>query len=178
MPPLTGEPLTWKGYLVLAGLAALGVTLIVFVEACLVLTLAAAIGGFALVVLAGPFYICAYVCDRRYVAALVAERQGEDIGTFARFFDRHSKNFDTWVIRATWDALMFYVSYPVRATDRIDDLGIDPDDIFFSIIPEIIERSGHVLDGKQPDTHPARETVGDLVLWVSSLKRSENARTA
>src|SRR5438128_1874953 len=40
---------------------------------------------------------------------LAAERSGEDIGTFARAFNRRAGLFDPWVVRATWDALQPYV---------------------------------------------------------------------
>jgi hypothetical protein len=130
-------------------------------------------------VLLAPLTLFLCVREKRYRATLTAERQGEDIGTFARSFDRRSKHFDPWVIRATWDALMPYMDYPIRASDRLDDLGIDWDDIFFCIIPEVIERSGHVLEGPRTQpTHLERETVGDLVLWVASLNKRETDSTA
>lgn len=158
MPPLAHKPLRWYETLILFPLFAALVVVI-----C------------AMYLLLAPLVVYLFVRDNRQRAALLEERKGEDIGTFARSFDRRSTHFDSWVIRATWDALMVYLDYPIRASDRIDDLGIEPDDIFFCVIPEIMERSGHVLDAAQPDTHPGRETVGDLVLWVSSLKRVENA---
>ena len=45
---------------------------------------------------------------------------GEDIGTFARAFDRRSEPFDPWVVRATWDALLPYCGFPLRPADRVD----------------------------------------------------------
>lgn len=155
MPPLATTPLRWWQKATIFPLVA------ILVAAAIIYS-----------VLLSPFLLFVHARDKRYRARLTAERKGEDLGTFARSFDRRSKNFDPWVVRATWDALMFYMDYPIRASDRIVDLGIDPDDIFFCVIPEVIERSGHVLDGAQPGTHPGRETVGDLVLWVSSLKRT------
>src|SRR5689334_4837994 len=50
--------------------------------------------------------------QNRYLRRLAAQRIGEDIGTFARVFDRRSPSFDPWVVRATWDVLEPYVRFP------------------------------------------------------------------
>ena len=62
-----------------------------------------------------------------------------------------------------------YVEYkggclPIRPTDRlVDDLRIDPDDVFFDILPSVAERSGHCLDEPRDDSFEGPvETVGDL----------------
>src|SRR4051812_34759957 len=44
--------------------------------------------------------------DQRRRATRACERAGEDIGTFARAFDRHGPTpLDPWAVRAVWDAL-------------------------------------------------------------------------
>jgi hypothetical protein len=159
MPPSVSKPLRWWEQ-------AIFLPFVVMLYAVVIVYL----------VLLAPLHLFLSIREKRLAAARTAERKGEDIGTFAQSFDRRSKHFDQWVIRGTWDALMFYVDFPIRASDRINDLGIDPEDFFLCVIPEIIERSGRTADGKQPDTHPGRETVGDLVLFISSLKRIEDAQ--
>src|SRR4030095_4437057 len=76
-------------------------------------------------VLFSSFWIIAKRNADRYELRLSKERTGEDIGTFARAFDRRSESFDPWVVRATWEALQPYVSFPLRPTDRlVEDLCI------------------------------------------------------
>ena len=105
---------------------------------------------------------------------LAAGRAGEDIGTFARGFDRRTQPFDPWVVRATWDALQPLVSYPggrvpLRPSDSLaDDLRIDPELLDIEFV-EIAERAGRCLDGVEanPLFLDAR-TVGDLVRLLSA----------
>lgn len=104
-------------------------------------------------------------------------RQGEDIGTFARSFNRRDEPFDPWVVRATWDALQPYVTFrggslPLRASDRLDKLPVDPEDLENEVIEEVAERSGHVLE-PLAFQHARRsiKTVGDFVKFISSQPR-------
>lgn len=125
-----------------------------------------------------PILILAHFAGRRHLRRLAAGRIGEDIGTFARGFNRRSGPFDSWVVRATWDALTPYVrfdgrSLPLRHTDRlVEDLHIDPDDILLDLksdlIADVAERSGHSLDLPMSNPQDDRmETVGDLVRFVT-----------
>jgi hypothetical protein len=50
--------------------------------------------------------------------AVAEERQGEDIGTFARALDRRTEPSDRWVARAAWDA--FSPMQDSRFARRID----------------------------------------------------------
>ncbi len=107
-----------------------------------------------------------------------AERTNEDIGTFARGFDRRAANFDPWVVRASWDALEPYVSYsdgrlPLRLSDRVDeDLGIDPEELE-DVVAEIATRTGRSQNRWAANPYYGRvTTVGDLVNFVACQPRT------
>jgi hypothetical protein len=100
---------------------------------------------------------------------IASERMGEDIGTFARAFDRRTEPFDPWVVRATWEALQF-VGIPLRPTDRLgEDLCIDDE---LDLVSEIAERTGHSLADIEANPYFARcstlwnTSVGDLVKLI------------
>ena len=107
--------------------------------------------------------------ERRLAAELAVERAGEDIGTFARAFDRSNEPFDPWVIRATWEAMKPYRGdIPLRPTDRIeDDLGLSMHDLEIDyLLLEVATRSGHSVDGIK--TLHKVETVGNFVKLIAS----------
>jgi hypothetical protein len=114
--------------------------------------------------------------DRR-LRRLAELRPGEDIGTFARSFDRRAAHFDPWVIRATWDTLQPYVQYrggsvPLRATDRFVELPVDPDDLYLDLLVEVAERTGHTLVRSESNEEDVPlDTVGDFVRFISSQPR-------
>jgi hypothetical protein len=119
--------------------------------------------------------------DRR----LANERQGEEIGTFARAFDRHSKPFDPWVVRATWDALQPYAAFPLRPTDRlIEDMCIADEEIDMALLGEVATRSRHSLDGLGANPYFAKfrsfrnVTVGDFVKLISWQPRIQADQVA
>jgi hypothetical protein len=148
------------------------------------------LGGFALALAAAVLFtwtgrvvialvlVVSVVLDRahhRKLQRLASERRGEDIGTFARAFDRRREPFDPWVVRAVWDAMWPYVTVgggrvPMRATDHIDnDLSIDREDLDMGLIQEISHRTGRVLDNIEANPLCCRvDTVGDLVRLLSS----------
>lgn len=116
--------------------------------------------------------------SRQRLRRLAADRRGEDIGTFARAFDRRAEPFDPRVVRAVWDALQPYMTLgreraPLRPTDRIDeDLDIDWDDIDMCVLQEVAERAGRSLDGIEANPlHGRVATVGDLVRLLSAQPR-------
>lgn len=102
------------------------------------------------------------------VVRLRNKRQGESIGSFARSFNYRA--IDTWVIRAVYEELEWYCTYddltfPLRATDDLDELGIDPDD-FEDIIEDIAFRTGRSLEGYDKNPFYMKlNTVKDLVLF-------------
>jgi hypothetical protein len=131
-------------------------------------------GGKYVLVLLLLFCIASEAESRRRLRRLVAERPREDIGTFARAFDRRGESFSPHVVRAVWDALEPYVSLkgsrvPLRPTDRIDrDLHIDWDDIEM-ILSEVAERTGRSTDGIEANPWYGRlSTVGDMVRLLSA----------
>jgi hypothetical protein len=91
MPPPRQHPVTLAGWIVLATLLA----------------------GFVGVVVAWPLVMIPVgimvivaavhtVVDNRRLRRMAAERANEDIGSFARGFDRRAEPFDPWVVRAQW----------------------------------------------------------------------------
>jgi len=132
-------------------------------------------GGKVVLGLLSVLWTTSVVTDNRRLRRLAGDRVGEDIGTFARAFDRRREPFDPRVVRAVWDALQPYVAFsggsvPLRPTDRIDeDLNIDADDIDMGVLQEIAERVGRTLENVEANSiygHVA--TVGDLVRLVSA----------
>src|SRR5262249_24817516 len=75
----------------------------------------------------GTILICMAIgaqVNGRRLRRLAEQRPSEDIGTFARAFDRRTEPFEPWLVRATWDALQPYVRFrdgqvPLRPTDRL-----------------------------------------------------------
>lgn len=98
-------------------------------------------------------------CDRKMAQA----RAGEDIGTFARSFDRGT--MDPWIIRAVYEA--FSGPFPIRASDRFDrDLHCDDED-WEVIALEIAQRVGRSME--QSENNPMYgkiHTVRDLVQFL------------
>lgn len=112
--------------------------------------------------------------ETRRLQAKALQRVGEDIGTFALAFDRRAEPFDTWVIRATWDAIIPFVSFegghvPLRPTDRLgDDIGIDSEQVY-DVVYEVLIRAGRANADwiNNPYVHKDPETIGDIVRLVT-----------
>jgi hypothetical protein len=118
---------------------------------------------------------------RRRNKRWAASRRAEDIGTFARAFDRRAPGFDAHVVRAVWDVLQPYVRFrngavPLRPTDRLDeDLNIDPDDLECDVI-EAAKRVGRSLQATERNPSYARlNTVGDFVAFLCAQPRLVSA---
>jgi hypothetical protein len=115
------------------------------------------------------------------VRALVDERPNEDIGSFARAFNRRGSDpVDPWAIRAVWNALVPMTEskgrrIPLRPTDRVDtDLAIDPED-FEDLVPALVEQCERVSGNWEANPYYRRlSTVADLVYFISAqpLRRS------
>jgi len=106
---------------------------------------------------------------------LARARSGEDIGTFARAFDR--RQVDPWVIRAVWDALQPYVKFrgqhlPLRSSDKLkEDLEIDGDDLVEDV-DAIANRIGRARPTKQDYNRAGLvTTVGQLVMLINGLPK-------
>ncbi|MDR7378275.1 hypothetical protein J2X19_002954 [Rhodoferax ferrireducens] len=109
---------------------------------------------------------------RLHIAALAKGREGDSICQFARSFD--TRNVDTWVIRAVYEVLQQELNdatpaFPVKATDLLAGLLIDPDDLDMAVAPEVSRRSGRSLENS--DVNPLYGkvlSVADLVMFFNS----------
>jgi hypothetical protein len=116
--------------------------------------------------------------DRVRMRRLLQARRGEDIGTFARAFNRRAEPFDAWVVRAVWDAIQTHVytaqeAVPLRPNDRFyQDLHIDPEDIELDVVPAAALRSKRYLDAcERNPLYGKIETVGDVVRFLTLQPR-------
>jgi hypothetical protein len=106
---------------------------------------------------------------------IAQDRKGEDIGSFARSFNRRDgSQLDPWAIRAVWNALVPYTEakgrrVPLRPTDRFEeDLGIDPDDIE-TLVNQLVEQCERVPGNWRANPfYDSVATVGDLVYFISA----------
>jgi hypothetical protein len=120
--------------------------------------------------------------SQRRLRALAAARPNENIGTFARGFDRHDPAFDPWVVRAIWDALQPYVfirsgAPALRATDRLEEtLNIDPEDVWDVVLAEAARRAGRSLSSIVSNPMYGKVvTVGDLARLLSLQPKQKSA---
>jgi hypothetical protein len=133
------------------------------------------VGGFPLVVAA--VVTIDHFRMKRHLQALAAERPGESLCTFARGFEVRAT--DTWVIRAVYEQLQDhlkgeYASFPIRATDRLEeDLQLDPDDLALDIAAEIAERTGRSFANTNDNPYYGKvTTVADVVAFFCAQARS------
>jgi len=119
--------------------------------------------------------------DRR-MRKLAARRPGENLCSFSREFDRNRPEFDPWIIRAVWDALIPYRTYrggfaPLRASDRLESF-MDVDDLDMVELKELAARTGRTLEDLPANPLYRRVvTVADLVAFIGHqphAKRSES----
>ena len=114
-----------------------------------------------------------YRVDLRRWRARGASRRGEDIGTFAKAFDRKGPApFDPRVVRATWDALAVELEpggprVPVRPTDDLErDFEIEYVDVLATAIAQRAGRASIAWQAR-PSLLDDVRTVADLVRVVS-----------
>ena len=119
-----------------------------------------------------------YLLERHRAPSVMraaASRDGEDIGSFARAFDRHADApVDPWAIRAVWNALVPLTAsrgyrIPLRPTDRLEiDLFVDSEDVE-ELVPLLVEQCERV-NGRWTDNpyFTRLNTVGDLVHFISA----------
>ena len=157
MPRLVATPLTTRQKIALA-------TIAVLVAGGLIRSSAFRIVGLALVAFCAVVWLYQDLRLRR----VSDERQGEDIGTFAKAFDRRAPEFDPWVVRAVWDALQAYRTHrggvaPLRPSDRLTTF-MDVDDLDDVVAREIAQRAGRSLDNLEANPKYRQvETVADVV---------------
>ena len=111
--------------------------------------------------------------ERRHLAHLAAQRQGESICQFARAFPR--REVDTWVIRAVYESLHGYLGgrLPIRADDRLkQDLRLDDDDLDLDLLEEMARLSGRSLERVEDNPRFGRvDRARDLVLFLDRQPR-------
>ncbi len=164
MPATPPRPMTWAAALVLS---LLGAGLVVLV--CCDPAFLAPIGAVLLATVVLTFG------ERRRLARLAADRQGESICSFASSFD--CRAVDTWVIRAVFEELQPFCRFgrstlPLRPTDDLDgDLRIDPEDLE-DLAGDIAFRTGRSLeDGVKNPLYGSVKTVSDLVMFFAHQPR-------
>jgi hypothetical protein len=102
---------------------------------------------------------------------LASERAGESICTFARSFN--CRETDTWIIRAVFEELGEWVSFPPRADDSLEnDLKID--DLFLVCIAEAVaQRTRRPLEGCEDNPFNEKvKSVRDLVSFFVHQEKS------
>ena len=108
---------------------------------------------------------------------LADARAGEDIGSFARAFDRRAPEFDAWVVRAIWDGLQPHVEVkrrhvPIRPNDRLlKDLEIDDEDLEDLAVQAATRAGRAASDWRSNPLNGSVETVGDLVRLIALQPR-------
>jgi hypothetical protein len=117
----------------------------------------------------------------RRVITIAAQRPNEDIGSFARAFERRAnESLDPWAIRAVWNTLVPLTEsrgrqIPLRPTDRFEeDLLVDLDDLE-DLVPRLVEQCERVMGNWKANPFYHRlNTVADLVYFISAqpLRRS------
>ena len=115
------------------------------------------------------------------LAQRAKERPGEDIGSFARAFNRRDPSFDPWILRAVWDALEPWTAlraggrFPLRPTDSIAGLGCVGTD-FDEVVLQVLTRARRTRE--QAESNPYFDqvtTVADLVNFVAHQPRAAAA---
>lgn len=107
---------------------------------------------------------------------VAASRGGESICQFARSFD--TRRVDTWVIRAVYEALQkelefAHPAFPVRASDTVSTLLIDPDDLDMAVGPEVARRTGRSLDNIEANPYYGKvKSVRDLVMCFNQQPKA------
>lgn len=111
--------------------------------------------------------------ERRHLARLAAQRQGESICQFARAFAW--RRVDTWVIRAVYASLHGHLGgqVPIRADDRLkQDLWLDDEDLDLDLLAEMARLSGRSLERTADNPWFDRvTTVRDLVAFLEHQPR-------
>jgi hypothetical protein len=114
--------------------------------------------------------------EKRRMQLLAVSRLGEDIGTFARAFNRRGAAvFDPRAVRGVWHTLqrlqpLAPEQVPIRPSDRLhEDLAIDDEDLAYTL-PDLVKRCGREF-GAFTDENlapPSVATVADVVFWIGA----------
>ena len=165
MGPLPTARMRWTGSLLLALLAG-------------TLLLALVTHPLAVVLPLGLLGALSWFLEQQRAARLkplVDARVDEDIGSFARAFDRRGMDpVDPWAIRAVWNALIPFTasragSVALRPTDEmVADLYVDPDDLDDLIEPLVQQCERVPSNWSANPYYPRMRTVADLVFFISA----------
>jgi hypothetical protein len=134
--------------------------------------------SFRLVALAlAVIWFVSWLYEDRRLRRISEARIGEDIGTFAKAFDRRAPGFDPFVIRAVWDALQIYRTHrggsaPLRPSDNLKSF-TDVEDVYELVALEVAERTGRSLENAESNPKYGQvETVADFVLFFWNQPRT------
>jgi hypothetical protein len=110
--------------------------------------------------------------QRARLLSIASGRPGESICHFARSFDTRTVN--TWVIRAVYELLQrelkfAHPAFPVRASDSLEELLFDPDDLDMAVAPEVARRARRSLDHTESNPYYGNvRSVADLVMFFNA----------
>ena len=100
----------------------------------------------------------------------------EHLPVRARSFD--TRAVDTGVIRAVHDTLQRELesdrpAFPIRASDHLEVILSDPDDLDLNLVPKVARLSGRSLDDAARNPHYERvRSVADLVMFFNEQARA------
>ena len=107
--------------------------------------------------------------DEQRRQKIVVARKEDSICSFAR--QLNCREIDTWIVRAVYEQLHDYFSYPPRLGDRLDE--IDPEDLD-DIAIDIAKRIGRPLTNVENNPYCGKvKTVEDLILFFTQQPRKE-----
>lgn len=118
----------------------------------------------------------------RRLQALAAGRAGDGFGHFALALAPWG--VDPRVTRTVYDAVQAELApacpgFPLRATDRLDALGLDDEVLDMAVAPAICQRIGQPLEQDAgPRPSGPLLTVGDLVVHVNARVQASGAAAA
>lgn len=134
------------------------------------------VGTVAVVIACG----CAALSRQRaQLRKLAVEREGESICHFARSFN--TRLVDPGVIRVVYDVLQqelesVHPAFPVRASDTLQKLMFDPDDLDMGVAPEVARRAQRSLENTQANLYFGKvDSVFDLVMFFNAQERTREA---
>jgi hypothetical protein len=117
--------------------------------------------------------------QRARLRKLAIERKGESICHFARSFN--TRLVDPGVIRVVYDVLQHelesvHPAFPVRASDTLQRLISDPDDLDMGVAPEVARRARRSLENTQANPYFGKvHSVFDLVMFFNVQERAREA---
>ncbi len=166
MPPVRTRPKTWRAKAGIGGVAAIFLSAMGYLAVAH--PLATALGMLLLT-------LCVKNATEREKHkrwALARSRTGESICQFARSFNARAT--DTWVIRAMYEETQAVLAHdeprvPLRASDRLVDIGIDADELDMHLAPRIADRACRSLDNTASNPFFGKvKTLSDLVMFFDA----------